>query len=43
MKPAYYNEINPLPDQTLRNLIAARHIAPGDVDEKSIEDARQRL
>ncbi len=39
MKPAYYNEINPLPDQTLSNLIAARHIAPGDVDEKSIEDA----
>ncbi len=39
MKPAYYNEINPLPNQTLRNLIAARHIAPGDVDEKSIEDA----
>jgi DNA (cytosine-5)-methyltransferase 1 len=38
MKPAYYNEIDPFAAQWLRNLIAAGHIAPGDVDERSIED-----
>ncbi|MER4348339.1 DNA cytosine methyltransferase [Klebsiella pneumoniae] len=35
---AYYNEIDPLAAQWLRNLIAAGHIAPGEVDERSIED-----
>ena len=35
--PAYYNEIDPYAAQWLRNLIAAGHIAPGDVDERSIE------
>lgn len=35
---AYYNEIDPYAAQWLRNLIAAEHIAPGDVDERSIED-----
>ena len=35
---AYYNEINPTAAQWLRNLIAAGHIAPGVVDERSIED-----
>lgn len=35
---AYYNEIEPFAAQWLRNLIAAGHIAPGDVDERSIED-----
>jgi DNA (cytosine-5)-methyltransferase 1 len=35
---AYYNEIDPFAAQTLRNLIAAGQIAPGDVDERSIED-----
>lgn len=40
MKPAYYNEIEPYAAQWLRNLIAAGHIAPGDVDERSIEDVR---
>ena len=34
--PAYYNEIEPYAAQWLRNLIAAGHIAPGDVDERSI-------
>ncbi|WP_313397075.1 DNA cytosine methyltransferase [Stutzerimonas nitrititolerans] len=38
--PAYYNEIDPYAAQWLRNLIAAGHIAPGDVDERSIEDVR---
>ncbi|WP_234775227.1 DNA cytosine methyltransferase [Paraburkholderia tropica] len=38
--PAYYNEIEPYAAQWLRNLIAAGHIAPGDVDERSIEDVR---
>ncbi|MCD2166849.1 DNA cytosine methyltransferase [Comamonas koreensis] len=38
IKPAYYNEIDKFAAQTLRNLIAAGHIAPGDVDERSIED-----
>lgn len=29
---AYYNEIDPYAAEWLRNLIAAGHIAPGDVD-----------
>ncbi|MCI4427742.1 MAG: DNA cytosine methyltransferase [Burkholderiales bacterium] len=37
---AYYNEIDPYAAQWLRNLINAGHIAPGDVDERSIEDVR---
>lgn len=35
---AYYNEHEPYAAQWLRNLIAAGHIAPGDVDERSIVD-----
>lgn len=35
---AYYNEIDPYAAQWLRNLIDAGHIAPGYVDERSIED-----
>ncbi len=35
---AYYNEIDPKAAQWLRNLIEAGHIAPGYVDERSIED-----
>lgn len=35
---AYYNEINPFAAQWLRNLIDAGEIAPGIVDERSIED-----
>ena len=35
---AYYNEHDPYAAQWLRNLITAGHIAPGDVDERSIED-----
>ncbi|MDR9972773.1 DNA cytosine methyltransferase [Enterobacter cloacae] len=39
MKPAaYYNEIDQFAAQWLRNLIAGGHIAPGEVDERSIED-----
>jgi DNA (cytosine-5)-methyltransferase 1 len=37
---AYYNEIDPYAAQWLRNLIAAGHIAPGDVDERSIIDVQ---
>lgn len=37
---AYYNERDPYAAQWLRNLIAAGHIAPGDVDTRSIEDVR---
>ncbi|WP_211243393.1 hypothetical protein [Chitiniphilus eburneus] len=33
--PAYYNEHDKFAAQWLRNLIAAGHIAPGDVDERS--------
>lgn len=40
VKHAYYNEIDPYAAQWLRNLIAAGHIAPGEVDERSIEDVR---
>src|SRR5262245_25796479 len=36
----YYNEIDPYAAQWLRNLIAAGHIAAGDVDERSILDVR---
>lgn len=35
---AYYNEIDPYCAQWLRNLINARLIAPGDVDERDIRD-----
>lgn len=35
---AFYNEIDPFAAQWLRNLIAAGHIAPGVVDERSILD-----
>lgn len=37
---AYYNEIDPYAAQWLRNLIEAGHIAPGDVDQRSIVDVR---
>ena len=37
---AYYNEIDPFAASWLRELIQAGHIAPGDVDERSIEDVR---
>lgn len=37
---AYYNEIDPHAAQWLRNLIAAGHIASGDVDERDIRDVR---
>lgn len=33
---AYYNEFDPFAAQWLRNLIDAGHIAPGDVDDRSI-------
>jgi DNA (cytosine-5)-methyltransferase 1 len=35
---AYYNEIDPYAAEWLRNLIAENLIAPGEVDERSIED-----
>ena len=37
---AYYNEHEPYAAQWLRNLIDAGQIAPGVVDERSIEDVR---
>ncbi len=37
---AYYNEIDPFAAQWLRNLIKGEHIAPGEVDERSIADVR---
>jgi site-specific DNA-cytosine methylase len=37
---AYYNEFDPYAAQWLRNLIAAGHIAPGEVDERSIVDVQ---
>jgi DNA (cytosine-5)-methyltransferase 1 len=37
---AYYNEINPDAAAHLRSLIAAGQMAPGIVDERSIEDVR---
>lgn len=38
--PAYYNEFDHYAAQWLRNLISAGHIAPGDVDERSIHDVK---
>jgi DNA (cytosine-5)-methyltransferase 1 len=40
MTRAYYNEFDPYAAQWLRNLIDAGHIAPGDVDTRSIIDVR---
>jgi len=40
MARAYYNEIDAYAAAWLRNLISAGHIAPGDVDERSIFDVR---
>lgn len=37
---AFYNEIDPYAAQWIRNLIAAGHVAPGMVDERSIEDIK---
>lgn len=37
---AYYNEIDAYAAQWLRNLIQAGHIAPGEVDERSIVDVQ---
>lgn len=36
MRPAYFNEIDPYCAAWLRNLIAAGHLPPGDVDERDI-------
>jgi len=35
---AYYNEFDPYAAQWLRNLIAAGHLPPGDVDERDIRE-----
>lgn len=37
---AYYNEFDPKAAAWLRELIKAGHIAPGDIDERSIVDVR---
>lgn len=37
---AYYNEFEPYAAAWLRNLIEAGHIAPGEVDERSITDVQ---
>jgi DNA (cytosine-5)-methyltransferase 1 len=37
---AYYNEFDPFAAAWLRELIKAGHIAPGDVDERSIKDVK---
>jgi hypothetical protein len=39
---AYYNENDPFAAAWLRELIKAGHIAPGDVDERSIVDVRAK-
>jgi len=40
MIAAYYNDSDPYCCQWLRNLIAAGHIAPGDVDDRDIREVR---
>jgi DNA (cytosine-5)-methyltransferase 1 len=42
MSRAYYNEFDPKAASWLRELIKEGHIAPGDVDERSIEDVAPR-
>jgi DNA (cytosine-5)-methyltransferase 1 len=37
---AYYNEFDPFAAAWLRELIKAGHIAPGDVDDRSIKDVK---
>ncbi len=37
---AYYNEIDPYAAEWLQNLIVARLIAPGDIDQRDIRDVR---
>ncbi|GJE01461.1 hypothetical protein GMJLKIPL_3392 [Methylobacterium isbiliense] len=37
---AYYNEVDPYAAAWIRNLIAAGHVCPGDVDERDIRDVR---
>ncbi len=37
---AYYNELDPFAAAWLRELIKAGHIAPGDVDERSIDEVQ---
>ncbi len=37
---AYYNEFDPFAAAWLRELIKAGHVAPGDVDERSIKDVQ---
>lgn len=37
---AYYSEIEPFAAQWLRNLIAAGHLPPGDVDDRDIREVR---
>jgi DNA (cytosine-5)-methyltransferase 1 len=37
---AYYNEFDPFKAEWLRNLISEGHIAPGDVDDRSIRDVQ---
>src|SRR5215475_7151932 len=38
MPRSYYNDNDPYCAQWLRNLVAAGHIPPGDVDDRSITD-----
>ena len=38
--PTYYNEFEPYAAAWLRNLIAAGHIAAGDVDERPIQEVK---
>jgi len=40
VKGAYYNEFDPKAAAWLRELIRCGHIAPGDVDERSIKDVK---
>lgn len=40
MSGAYYNEFDPFAAEWLRELIRGGHIAPGEVDQRSIEDVK---
>ena len=42
MSWAWYNEIDPYAAQWLRNLIAAKLISPGEVDERPIQDVHPK-
>jgi DNA (cytosine-5)-methyltransferase 1 len=36
----YYNELEPYAAEWLRRLVAGKHLAPGEVDERDIREVK---